>query len=133
MDRGTQVLIASRSFGTVRLSIGMVGSPYDDATHQIMVRNRDRIYTHSPPYDASVRDEHENLFQQWFAFYSLPEGAPDEMTAPQRARWYRERALEWQRFLDQGDVVPTRSMSNVPLIALGGMLLGVITIAALRK
>lgn len=135
MDRGTQALVASRA--RAQVSTGMQGSPYDDETHQIMVRNRDRVYTAQPPVDPAVRDEHENLFQRWFAFYTQPlpvERENDPMTAPERAQWYRQRSLEWQKWLDARDVQPTGPSSNWPAYLLGVTLtLGILGVVASRR
>ena len=106
MDRGTLALISSRS-DVVRIQTGAQGSPYDDATQSMMLANRDRIYADSS-INPETRHEHDLLFNRWLSFYTNPIREPDTMTAPERAIWYRERAIEWTSWLD------ARNMSHSP-------------------
>lgn len=136
-DRGITAILASRGqthpvtaqsgAAAAFVRTGFAGDVYSDATHAIMVQNRDRVYTSNPPLDEEKRTEWERLWNFWFPFYASPikDPDPDGMTAPQREQWFRSEAVKWQNFLNSRE--PRRFEAGTPTwmyVALGAVVLG---------
>lgn len=137
-DPGMAAILRSRAGIQFHVSIGGVatgyaGDPYSDATHELMVQNRNSVYTSNPPLQEDELQRWEKLWNFWWPFYASPYKAPDPdgMTAPQREIWFREEAVKWQNFFKARQ--PQRFEAGTPIwpYALGAaVILGGIAIAA---
>lgn len=129
LDRGMDAIVQSRRAASVQHVTTGANSPYDIATHEIFTRCRDRIYRAEPPLPPEKVAEFEHLYQAWFVFFTIPIREPDDMTAPQRAIWFRTQALQWQAYLDSREVQPEAPPSKWPAYIAAGLVVSALLAA----